>query len=121
MSANSDDIWKATVVAKVKPPTLEEAAKIENRAIVGIIQPRVNTELLDQLIKQKATVLSLDSLLRTVNDFSHTNLKCVIDLFVNSSFLGDKLLMYYLPKQMWLDIAQLLRQLIICRDRSQVR
>ena len=61
-------MWKATVVAKVKPPTSEEAAKIENRAILGVIQPRVNTALMEQLCKQKATVLSLDSLLRTVSD-----------------------------------------------------
>jgi len=66
--SGSDEVWKSTVVAKVKPPTLEEAAKLENRAIVGIIQPRVNTVLMEQLVKQKATVLSLDSLLRTVID-----------------------------------------------------
>eukprot|EP00597_Dinobryon_sp_UTEXLB2267_P000363 CAMPEP_0170073608 /NCGR_PEP_ID=MMETSP0019_2-20121128/10997_1 /TAXON_ID=98059 /ORGANISM="Dinobryon sp., Strain UTEXLB2267" /LENGTH=970 /DNA_ID=CAMNT_0010283251 /DNA_START=268 /DNA_END=3180 /DNA_ORIENTATION=- len=62
-----DEVWKSTVVAKVKAPTLEEAAKLENRAIVGIIQPRVNTLLMEQLVKQKATVLSLDSLLRTLS------------------------------------------------------
>eukprot|EP01036_Dinobryon_divergens_P022104 gene22104-30339_t len=67
ISTNTDDVWKATVVAKVKPPTSEEAAKIENRAILGIIQPRVNTALMEQLCKQKATVLSLDSLLRTLS------------------------------------------------------
>jgi NAD(P) transhydrogenase len=63
----SDEAWKAQVVAKVRPPTPDEAAKIENRAIVSIIQPRQNTELLNQLVKQKATVLSLDSLLRTLS------------------------------------------------------
>ena len=61
------DAWKSQVVAKVRPPTAEEAARIENRAIVSIIQPRVNTDLMAQLVKQKATVLSLDSLLRTLS------------------------------------------------------
>lgn len=65
--ATGDEVWKADVVAKVRPPTQDEAAKIENRAILSIIQPRVNTELLEQLVKQKATVLSLDSLLRTLS------------------------------------------------------
>jgi NAD(P) transhydrogenase len=46
---------------------LTEAEKIENRAICSIIQPRVNTELLSQLVKQNSTVLSLDSLLRTLS------------------------------------------------------
>ena len=64
---STEEVWKAEVVAKVRPPTSEEAKRIENRAIVSIIQPRVNTELLDQLVKQKATVLSLDSLLRTLS------------------------------------------------------
>lgn len=39
---SSDEAWKAQVVAKVRPPTSEEATKIGNRAIVSIIQPRQN-------------------------------------------------------------------------------
>lgn len=64
---SADEAWKAEVVAKVRPPTPEEAAKIENRALISVVQPRQNTELLNQLVKQKATVLSLDSLLRTLS------------------------------------------------------
>ena len=63
----AEEVWKSQVVCKVRPPTLEEAAKIENRNIVGVIQPRVNTQLLDTLVKQKATVFSMDSLLRTLS------------------------------------------------------
>lgn len=63
----SDDVWKAQVVAKVRPPTDQEALKIENRAICSIIQPRVNTSLMTQLVSQKATVFSMDSLLRTLS------------------------------------------------------
>jgi H+-translocating NAD(P) transhydrogenase len=62
-----DEAWKATVVAKVRPPTLDEAILIEDRNIVSVIQPRVNTQLIDQLSSQKATVFSLDSLLRTLS------------------------------------------------------
>lgn len=64
---SGDEAWKAQVVAKVRPPTLIEAAKVENRAILSVIQPRVNTELMDQFVKQKATVFSLDTLLRTLS------------------------------------------------------
>ena len=60
-------IWTSEVVAKVRPPTTEEATKLEGRAIVSIIQPRINTELMTQLVSQKSTVLSLDSLLRTLS------------------------------------------------------
>lgn len=63
----SDNIWKSQLVTKVRPPTTDEAKKLENRAICSIIQPRINTELLTQLVKQKATVFSLDSLLRTLS------------------------------------------------------
>lgn len=64
---STDEAWKAEIVAKVRPPTLVEATKIENRSLVSIVQPRINTDLMNQLIKQKATVLSLDSLLRTLS------------------------------------------------------
>ena len=59
--------WKSTIVTKVRPPTKEEAPLIENRNIMSVIQPRINTELMDQLLKQKATVFSMDSLLRTLS------------------------------------------------------
>lgn len=61
------EAWKSEVVAKVIPPTLEEAKRIEGRSIMSIIQPRINTQLMDQLVKQKARVFSMDSLLRTLS------------------------------------------------------
>lgn len=64
---SAEEAWKSAVVAKVRPPTADEAKLIENRSIVSIIQPRINTELMDQLMAQKATVFSLDSLLRTLS------------------------------------------------------
>ena len=61
------DAWKAEVVAKVRPPTLDEAKRIENRNILSIIQPKVNVDLYNQLLSQKATIFSLDTLLRTLS------------------------------------------------------
>jgi NAD(P) transhydrogenase len=59
--------YKSEVICKVRPPTLKEAAMVEDRNIMSVIQPRLNTELMDQLCKQKATVFSMDSLLRTLS------------------------------------------------------
>jgi len=56
---NSDDIWKGEVIAKIRPPTLNEAEKINHHTIISIIQPKQNEELMKKLISQKATVLSL--------------------------------------------------------------
>jgi len=61
------EAWKCELVTKVLPPTAEEAKRVEGRSIVSIIQPRVNTTLMDQLVKQKAQVFSMDSLLRTLS------------------------------------------------------
>lgn len=74
-SPNAEEVWSSKLVAKVLPPTPEEAARVGDRAICGIMQARVNTSLIDQLVKQKATVLAMDSLLRTVN--THIPLSCL--------------------------------------------
>eukprot|EP01035_Chromulina_nebulosa_P017810 gene17810-23420_t len=65
--SNVNDVFKSQVITKVRPPTTEEAKLIENRTIISVIQPRVNVELVNQLINQKSTVISLDSLLRTLS------------------------------------------------------
>jgi NAD(P) transhydrogenase len=51
----------------VRVPTAEEAKLIEDRAIISIIQPKINTGIMDTFLKQKSTVFSLDSLLRTLS------------------------------------------------------
>jgi NAD/NADP transhydrogenase alpha subunit len=63
----AEEAWKAQVVAKVRPPTLAEAAKVEDRALMSVVQPRVNTQLMEQLVQQKTTVFAMDSLLRTLS------------------------------------------------------
>ena len=62
-----DEAYKSQIVAKVRQPTLAEAKKVENRSIMSIIQPRISPELMTQLNSQKATVFSMDSLLRTLS------------------------------------------------------
>ena len=64
---DASKVWTAEVVTKVRPPTADEAAKVQNRNVVSIIQPNVNTELMNQFLKQKTTVFSMDSLLRTLS------------------------------------------------------
>lgn len=64
---SESEVWKSQVVAKVRPPNPEEASKIEDRVLVSIIQPKSNAPLVEQLTKQNSTVLSLDSLLRTLS------------------------------------------------------
>lgn len=66
--ASVDEVWKSKVVTKIRPPSSDEASRLTaGQAICSIIQPRVNTELMDKLVAQKTTVLSLDSLLRTLS------------------------------------------------------
>jgi H+-translocating NAD(P) transhydrogenase len=65
--ATNLEVWKSQVVAKVLPPTMEEAQKLEDRTVLSIIQARTNEKLIDQLSHQGATVIALDSLLRTLS------------------------------------------------------
>ena len=64
---NASDAFKCQIVAKILPPNSLEASLIENRNLMSIVQPRQNTDLMDQLMKQKASVFSMDSLLRTLS------------------------------------------------------
>ena len=66
-SSSAETVWGSKLVAKVLPPTAEEASRVGDRAICCIMQARVNTSLVDQLVRQKATVLAMDSLLRTLS------------------------------------------------------
>jgi NAD(P) transhydrogenase len=61
------DIFKQDLVMKVRKPSSEELAKIENRAFLGMLSPLVNPELKAQLASQGATAFSMDMLLRTLS------------------------------------------------------
>lgn len=60
-------VWKSDLVMKVNPPTAEEAALLESRAIMSLFWPAQNKELLEQMAKQGATVLAMDQLPRTLS------------------------------------------------------
>ncbi|CAM9203235.1 unnamed protein product [Ectocarpus sp. 6 AP-2014] len=62
-----DKVWKSDLVMKVNPPTTEEAALLESRAIMSLFWPAQNKELLEQMAKQGATVLAMDQLPRTLS------------------------------------------------------
>ncbi|RYG65587.1 hypothetical protein EON64_11615 [archaeon] len=55
---SSKEAWDSPVVAKVRPPTLQEAALVQDRMIMSIIQPRVNLDLMKQLVTQKVGTYS---------------------------------------------------------------
>jgi NAD(P) transhydrogenase len=61
------EAWKTEVVAKVRPPSVDEAKLLENRSIVGIIQKNQNPELMKQFVSQNSKVFALDSLMRTLS------------------------------------------------------
>jgi len=62
-----DEVWKSDLVVTVRPPSAEEAKKLENRHILGQLNARQNTSLISQLASQNASVFSLDMLLRTLS------------------------------------------------------
>jgi H+-translocating NAD(P) transhydrogenase len=65
--ASKADIFKQDLVVKVRKPSSEELAKVENRAFLGMLSPLVNPELKAQLADQGATAFSMDMLLRTLS------------------------------------------------------
>mmetsp|Transcript_14687 Transcript_14687/g.19338 ORF Transcript_14687/g.19338 Transcript_14687/m.19338 type:complete len:1075 (+) Transcript_14687:107-3331(+) len=64
---DASSVWKSDLVMKVKPPTLEEAALLEDRMLLSFLYPAVNKDVVEQLQKQKATALAIDTLHRTLS------------------------------------------------------
>jgi NAD/NADP transhydrogenase alpha subunit len=52
---------------QLRPPTTEEASKLENRTIISFIYPAQNKELIQQLVDQKATAFAMDCIPRTLS------------------------------------------------------
>jgi NAD(P) transhydrogenase subunit alpha len=60
------DAWAAPVVAKIAPPTPDEAAQLQGGAlIVSLLEPFRNAPLLERLANQNVDALSLESIPRT--------------------------------------------------------
>ncbi len=53
--------WDADVVVKVQPPTLEEASRLrEGAVLVSLVYPARNEEIVARLAERKVTVIALD-------------------------------------------------------------
>eukprot|EP00519_Triparma_laevis_P004717 CAMPEP_0182502384 /NCGR_PEP_ID=MMETSP1321-20130603/13257_1 /TAXON_ID=91990 /ORGANISM="Bolidomonas sp., Strain RCC1657" /LENGTH=1047 /DNA_ID=CAMNT_0024707259 /DNA_START=41 /DNA_END=3184 /DNA_ORIENTATION=+ len=63
----SDSVFLKDITLKVRPPTLEEAEKIEGRTLLSYVYPGQNGELVDKLKEQKATVFAMDCIPRTLS------------------------------------------------------
>jgi len=62
------DVWKSSdIVMKLRPPTAEEVALLENRALISFLYPAQNPELLQQLQDQKSTAFAMDCIPRTLS------------------------------------------------------
>jgi len=61
------DVWKSDVVLKINKPSDEQVASLENRHIIGMLQPRQDPSITTKLAGQGATAMSLDMLLRTLS------------------------------------------------------
>jgi H+-translocating NAD(P) transhydrogenase len=62
-----DEAWGSDIVTHIRPPTLEEAAKVGNRTLCSMIWPAQNKDLLAQLNKQGATAFAMDCIPRTLS------------------------------------------------------
>ena len=61
------EAWGADLIAKVQPPTLAEAALLQNRTLISFIQPALNDQLMAQLQNQHSTVFAMDCIPRLVS------------------------------------------------------
>ena len=62
-----DEAWKADIVAKIAPPKLSEAAKLQGRTLISLVYPQKNEALLSQLQKQGSTLFALDQIPRMLS------------------------------------------------------
>eukprot|EP00540_Astrosyne_radiata_P000295 CAMPEP_0116825450 /NCGR_PEP_ID=MMETSP0418-20121206/1973_1 /TAXON_ID=1158023 /ORGANISM="Astrosyne radiata, Strain 13vi08-1A" /LENGTH=1068 /DNA_ID=CAMNT_0004453961 /DNA_START=47 /DNA_END=3253 /DNA_ORIENTATION=+ len=64
----TEQVWKdSDIVLKLRPPTTEEAASLGDKTLISFLYPKQNTELVDQLEKQRATVMAMDCIPRTLS------------------------------------------------------
>lgn len=60
--------FKSDIVLKIRPPSLEEADMLKERAkLISYIYPSRNQELVDRLAAKKATVIGMDCIPRTLS------------------------------------------------------
>jgi len=61
------DVWKKDLVMKIRAPSKEQVKALEGRALLAMLSPAQNPELVAQLKKQGATAFSPDRLMRTLS------------------------------------------------------
>ena len=65
---DAGEVWrKSDVVMKLRPPTTEETAQLEDRTLISFIYPAQNKELVQQLQDQKSTAFAMDCIPRTLS------------------------------------------------------
>ena len=62
-----EEAWKSDIVTKIAPPTSAEAAKIQDRTLLSMVQPPQNDELMQQLQNQGSTVFAMDCIPRLLS------------------------------------------------------
>lgn len=68
IAVNAEDVWKESdIVLKLRPPSPEEAASLEDRTIISFLYPAQNKDLVQQLQEQKATAFAMDCIPRTLS------------------------------------------------------
>ena len=49
-------VWQSSLVTKVRPPTAEEAQRLDGRALISMVQPAQRADLLEAFQRSGATV-----------------------------------------------------------------
>ena len=62
-----DEAWASDIVTKIAPPSPSEAAKIQDRTLLSMVQPPQNDELMKQLQEQGSTVFAMDCIPRLLS------------------------------------------------------
>ena len=64
----ADAVWyNSNLVMKLRPPTVDEATQLGNKTLISLLYPAFNTDLIQQLSDQKATVFAMDCIPRTLS------------------------------------------------------
>lgn len=61
------EVWKQNIVTTINPPTLEEAGKVGNGTVLGALNTRFNSDLVEKMVDQKGSLIDLTMLLRTLS------------------------------------------------------
>ena len=66
-SSPGDLYGKSDIILKLRPPTTEEAAMVNDKTLISFIYPAQNKDLVSQLQTQNTTVFAMDCIPRTLS------------------------------------------------------